>query len=63
MKKLDPSASIADAQWCITIPAIWEQHARLATRHAAELAGLIATPEHPAGSPIKVCCNTDDLIG
>eukprot|EP00042_Codosiga_hollandica_P027077 m.132048 g.132048 ORF g.132048 m.132048 type:complete len:649 (+) comp52374_c0_seq2:1442-3388(+) len=28
-------------KWCITVPAMWDQHARAQTRQAAELAGLL----------------------
>ena len=38
-------------QWCITVPAIWSDAAKGAMQTAAELAGLVASPYSPDGSP------------
>ena len=38
-------------QWCITVPAIWSDAAKRAMQTAAEIAGLVASPYSPDGSP------------
>ncbi len=37
----EPRITRKDIRWCVTVPAIWEHSARLATRNALKFAGLV----------------------
>ncbi|KAG0580943.1 hypothetical protein KC19_4G212100 [Ceratodon purpureus] len=42
--KFGPHISLEDVQWCLTVPAIWDDAAKQVMRDCAEMAGLVQGP-------------------
>lgn len=45
-----------DIQWCITVPAIWNDNGKATMCEAMQMAGLVCGPNSSKGSPHEVLC-------
>ena len=43
-RKMSEKIRSEDVQWCLSVPAMWEEGAKSAMRTAAELAGMVQGP-------------------
>ena len=51
---LAPDQISRSTQWCLTVPAIWEENGKDAMKRCAQLAGMTASAANPAGSAFPV---------
>ncbi|KAG0579405.1 hypothetical protein KC19_4G096100 [Ceratodon purpureus] len=49
--KFGDHLTMADVQWCVTVPSIWDDHAKKQMQVCVARGGLIRSVDSPAGSP------------
>ncbi|KAG0580945.1 hypothetical protein KC19_4G212300 [Ceratodon purpureus] len=49
--KFGSHITLEDVEWCLTVPAVWNEHAKKEMRLCAEMAGLVQEQDDDAGSP------------